>query len=383
MEPTRPCPVSARLGDTYRPMTQNMPLSALIRCTVYPAEAVSVETGALVGDPIGDLSEVVAGDIFVLDKYARSRELILARNEATVVVADDSSVGLPGQLVTPLARHQIMGERGGTVEILVLDLEGQRLALALGPLSSSDEYTLISSAAIEGELANAAQVSFTRGTQITMANGLQKPVEDLRQGDLVLTRDHGPQPVRWSGTQTVRAEGSNAPVVIAREALNNADELTLSPDHRLLIYQTQDRLGTGRAELLVRARNLVDDKTIWRAPAGHVDYFHLLFDAHEIIYAAGIPAESLLVSPDVLAGLGEDLAEEVRDRIGDRPHTPHFGVEPSAADLDGITAADLLGRAPADHDQRFSASSSLSRAATQSAPPAVTSFFQKGARDFR
>lgn len=325
-------------------MTQNLPLSALSRCTVYPTDALTVEIGALMGDAIGDLSEVVAGDVYVLDNKVQPSELILTQNGAQIVVARDSSVGQPGQNVTPLARHQIMGERGGTVEILVLDLAGERLALALGPLSPSDEYTLISSARIEGELASVAQVSFARGTRITMANGMQKPVEELEPGDRVLTRDHGPQPVRWAGTQTVRAEGSNAPVVIARDALNNADELMLSPDHRLFIYQRQDRLGTGRAELLVRARNLVDDETIWRAPAGHVDYFHLLFDAHEIIYVAGIPAESLLVSPDVLAGLGEDLAGEVREKIGDRAYTPHFGIEPSAADLQGISAAELLRR---------------------------------------
>lgn len=325
-------------------MIHDLPLFALSRCTVYPTTALSVETGALMGDPIGDMSEVVAGDIYVLDDRAKPSELILAQNGPRVVVAPESSIGRPGQAVSPLARHQIMGERGGTVEILVLDLGGERLALALGPLSPSDEYTLISSAKIEGELANVAQVSFTRGTRITMANGLQKPVEDLVAGDRVLTRDHGPQPVRWTGTQTVRAEGSNAPVIIAREALNNADELMLSPDHRLFIYQHQDRLGKGRAELLVRARNLVDDEAIWRAPAGHVDYFHLLFDAHEIIYVAGIPAESLLVSPDVLAGLGEDLAGEIRDQVGDRAYTPHYGVEPSAADLDGVSPSDLLRR---------------------------------------
>ena len=34
--------------------------------------------------------------------------------------------------------------------------------------------------------------------------GAQRPVEELKPGDRVLTRDHGGQPVRWIGTQTVR-----------------------------------------------------------------------------------------------------------------------------------------------------------------------------------
>ncbi len=312
---------------------------------VLPAEALAVETGALMGDAIGDLGEVVAGDIYVLDGKEAARELMLAQVGTATVVADDSSVGAAGQAVVPLARHQIMGERGAAVEVLVLDLEGERLALPLGPLSPSDEYTLISSCAVEGELSNVAQVSFTRGTRVTMANGLQKPVEDLNVGDRVLTRDHGPQPVRWIGRQTVRTEGENAPVVLAPEALNNAEELVLSPDHRLFIYQRRDAVGLGRAELLVRVRHLVNGETIWRAAPGHVDYFHLLFDAHEIIYVAGIPAESLLVSPEVLAGLGEDLASEVRTTVGDRSQTPHHGVEPAASDLDGLDAASILRRA--------------------------------------
>ncbi|WP_339640460.1 Hint domain-containing protein [Jannaschia helgolandensis] len=327
-------------------MTKPAPLlTALSHCTVYPAAALSVETGALMGDAIGNVTDVVAGDIYVLDPKAMSQELVLDRQGAQSIVAKGSSVGAAGQIVTPLARHQIMGERGASVEVLVLDIEGQRLALPLGPLSSSDEYTLISSKTVDGELNHVSQVSFARGTRITMANGLQIPVEQLTAGDRVLTRDNGPQPVRWTGMQTVRAEGSNAPVVIARNALNNAEDLVLSPDHRLFIYQRHDTIGIGMAELLVRARHLVNGATIWRDRGGHVDYFHLLFDAHEIIYVEGIPAESLLVSPEVLAGLGEDLAEELRGSMAGQVQTQHHGVEPSASDLGGINAAEILRRA--------------------------------------
>ncbi|WP_245749146.1 Hint domain-containing protein [Jannaschia pohangensis] len=328
-------------------MNQSAPsLSTLSRCSVFPAAALSVETGALMGDAIGTVDQVVAGDIYLLDPRAVARELVLARAKGGMVVASGSSVGAPGQMVKPLARHQLMGERGAAVEVLVLDLAGEHFALPLGPLSTSDDYALISSSLVEGELANVAQVSFTRGTRITMANGRQCPVEELKVGDRVLTRDHGPQPVRWIGQQTVRAEGSNAPVVIGEGVLNNARELVLSPDHRLFIYQRNDQLNAGRAELLVRARHLVDGEAIWRDTGGHVDYFHLLFDAHEIIYAECIPAESLLVSPDVMAGLDEDLARDLRHRMGGRAQVQHHGVEPSAADLEGVAPASLLNRQP-------------------------------------
>lgn len=312
---------------------------------VYPASALVVETGALMGDAIGDLTEVCAGDVYALNGQALARELILTSAPGGMVVAAGSSVGAPGQPVAPLARHQIMGDRGASVEVLVLQLGNARLALPLGPLSPSDEYTLISSEPVTGELHSVAQVSFSRGTNITTTGGMQAPVESLRVGDRVLTRDHGFQPIRWTGMQTVRTEGSNAPVIIQAGTLNTADDLILSPDHRLFIYQRNDALGAGAAELLVRARHLVNGETITRDRAAHVDYFHLLFDAHEIIYAEGIPAESLLVTPDVVAGLDEDLAAEIERRMGGRAHQQHYGIEPSAADFEGLDAAEVLRRA--------------------------------------
>ncbi|WP_371156753.1 Hint domain-containing protein [Jannaschia sp. 2305UL9-9] len=321
------------------------PLSSLSRCTVIPADALSVETGALMGDAIGDLTQVVAGDIYQLDQGVEARELVLTQARGSLTVAAGSSIGAPGQPVRPLARHQLMGDLGGTVEVLVLDVAGIRLALPLGPLSAHDEYCLLSSDPVGGELGSVSSVSFARGTRITMASGLQVPVEDLSEGDRILTRDHGIQAVRWTGRQTVRAEGSNAPVLLQKGALNNADDLVLSPDHRLFIYQRRDAIGAGRAEVLVRARHLVNGDTIRRAEGGHVDYFHLLFDAHEIIYAEGIPTESLLVSPDVLAGLDEDLALDVNRHMQGRAHVPHHGIEPAAADLDGFDAAAVLRRA--------------------------------------
>ena len=322
------------------------PLSHLGRAAVLPAEALSVETGALAGDPIGAVDEVVAGDVYALDPRAPEAELVLAPGPDAATVAPGSALGHAGQPVTAVARHQLMGERGAAVEVLVIEVAGARHVLPLGALSPGDEYTLIESHPLEGGVVGSvASVSFTRGTHVTLASGLQRPVEALAAGDRVLTRDHGPQPVRWIGRQTVRAEGANAPVVLAEGAMGNARALILSPDHRLFVYQRRDALGAGARELLVRARHLVNGDTVWRAEGGHVDYFHLLFDAHEIIYVEGIPAESLLVSEDVLAGLDEDLAAEVEARMGGRRQAPRPGHEPPAADLAGRDAAALLRRA--------------------------------------
>ena len=63
---------------------------------------------------------------------------------------------------------------------------------------------------------------FTQGTRILTPSGL-RPVEDLAPGDLVITRDAGPQPIRWTGRVVIdaarlRREPACRPVHIAANA---------------------------------------------------------------------------------------------------------------------------------------------------------------------
>jgi hypothetical protein len=138
---------------------------------------------------------------------------------------------------------------------------------------------------------NAGVVCFTRGTLIQTALG-EIPIEDLALGDLVLTTDHGYQPIRWIGSTTVAGRGRFAPIRIAKGILGNRRALTVSPQHRLLLAGWQADLLFDEAEVLVAAKLLVNDSTIRIFEVEEVEYFHLLFDAHEIIYAEGCPSES-------------------------------------------------------------------------------------------
>ena len=72
---------------------------------------------------------------------------------------------------------------------------------------------------------------------------------------------------------------------------HNENDLLVSPDHRLFIYQRSDALGAGRHEVLVRARHLVNGDSVLRDSGGFVDYFQILFDAHQIIYAEALRLE--------------------------------------------------------------------------------------------
>ncbi len=134
-------------------------------------------------------------------------------------------------------------------------------------------------------------VCFTSGTQIATVSG-DRRIEDLVAGDLVLTMDRGYQPIRWIVSSKVPATGDLAPILIRKGALGNDRDLRVSPQHRMLLQGWQAEMLFGEEEVLATAKSLVNDHSILRDEGGEVEYFHMLFDTHEIIYAAGAPSES-------------------------------------------------------------------------------------------
>ncbi len=132
---------------------------------------------------------------------------------------------------------------------------------------------------------------FTRGTLIATPEG-DRLIEDLRPGDMVLTQDHGPQPLLLVSHKTFPATGRNAPVMIRKGALGNDVDLLVSQQHRMLIGDWRAEMYFGVSQVLVAAKHLCNGDTIHLAPGEEVEYFHLLFDRHQIIWAAGTPSES-------------------------------------------------------------------------------------------
>jgi len=130
-----------------------------------------------------------------------------------------------------------------------------------------------------------------RGTRIETAAGLVA-VEDMTDGMLVETMDHGLQPVRRVLSKTVDGTGALAPVVIAAGVLGNLRPLRVSPHHRMAVTGWRAELLTGEAEVLAQARHLVDGMRVRVEQVAEVEYFHLLFDRHEIVFAEGAPTES-------------------------------------------------------------------------------------------
>jgi len=134
-------------------------------------------------------------------------------------------------------------------------------------------------------------ICFAQGTWITTPSG-QVPIEELAAGDMVVTMDHGPQPIRWIGSSKRPAIGNMAPILIRKGALGNTRDLRVSPQHRMLLSGWQAEVLFGESEVLATAKSLVNDHSILREEGDEVEYFHMLFDTHEIVYAEGAPSES-------------------------------------------------------------------------------------------
>ncbi len=132
---------------------------------------------------------------------------------------------------------------------------------------------------------------FTAGTLIATPAGA-RPVQDLHPGDLVETVDHGARPLRWVGRTTVAAMGAAAPIRFAAGVLGLDRETLFSPQHRMLIDDWRAAYFFGHPEVLIAAHCLVNGTTVTRVEGGEIEYFHLLFDQHEIVVANGARSES-------------------------------------------------------------------------------------------
>ena len=321
---------------------------------VYVAGQISANDGANMGDVISFASELILDDVYEMDFGAEpSRLSLIARDDASFGIGHDTTIGTPGASVHLDSALVFMSPDGSTSDALLLvevDESGDIAEIYLLPISaltSKVEYRLvgIDRDNAYSKFAQVVCVSFTRGTHITMASGAQCPVEDLAVGDRVVTRDDGVQTLRWMGTSITRAVGEFAPIRIAAGTLNNTADFLVSPDHRLFIYQRTDELGAGRSELLVKARHLVNGDTVIVSAGGFIDYFQFLFDSHQIIYAEGIAAESMLINSRTRPVLPSDLSESLGHHVKGHSDLSHAGLDVNEGLLKHKDAAALLKRA--------------------------------------
>ncbi len=300
-------------------------------CEVFRAEDFCVTWGINEGDGLALPASCCSGDIYTLRTGAPPLMLRLSI-DAIITMASDTGIVPDESVVTVHGTLRLMSVDGDLLAAMVLEAAEHLFLLPLSPMRPATGYALIGidEEAAALRMSELVQGCFGPGTRITMGDGSLCPVEGLEIGMVVRTRDHGPQPLRWIGKVTTRAHGPFAPVTIPPGLLGNLGSLTLGPLQRIFLYQrNEERLGS-RAEVLVQTQFLVDGVRVLQREGGFATHYSLAFDQHQIIYAEGIPVESLLVSRATVARLPDRLAQDLSTRFPHLNQRAHFAQDLSA-----------------------------------------------------
>ncbi|NNL19122.1 MAG: Hint domain-containing protein [Boseongicola sp.] len=166
-------------------------------------------------------------------------------------------------------------------------------------------------------------VCLARGTMVETESG-PKPVETLEVGDRIRTPQGDLETLRWLGkreisAEEIRADPSMRPVRIKAGALGDGTpvhDLVVSPQHRIVMGGVRTELLFGEPEVLAPAIGLVGLPGVSVDPAREgVDYFHLLFDQHQIILTNGAETESFYPGLWSFRLIGEGSVEALLEQV--------------------------------------------------------------------
>ncbi len=283
----------------------------------------------------GVVNSIRIGIADVADNRYDSTLLIAGNSIQTSLVANDDSSNLfPTGTKTIDVLANDSNNTGGTLTITQINgqnvVAGSTVTLASGQqitLNANGTITMVGDGDIE-DFAFTYEVSstsgdtdvgfvtvssipcFVAGTLIRTQDG-EKAVDDLSPGDMVMTKDEGAQPLRWIGQRRVAAKGDYAPIRIAANTFGPHRELLLSPLHRVLIRDSLAELLFGETEVLVAARDLVNDRSVRRVEGGMVDYVHILFDRHQVVFSEGLETEDFLPGPQTAKSFEAEIVQEI------------------------------------------------------------------------
>lgn len=172
-------------------------------------------------------------------------------------------------------------------------------------------------------------VCFVSGTRITTPSG-KRSVESLIVGDLITCQDGAERRLtqvlsrRFSRKQLARHENLR-PVRITAGSLGlglPTQDLVVSRQHRILTKSRISKRIFGTEEALVAAIKLTVMPGIYvETEARDVEYFHLGFETHEVIFAEDAPAESLLRGDDAILANSPAAQQELNWLLPDSTST--------------------------------------------------------------
>lgn len=146
-------------------------------------------------------------------------------------------------------------------------------------------------------------------------------IENVRPGDLIVTRDNGLQPVLmvWKRTVTetdMAADPSLAPIRLKTRAVGPMmpqQDLLVARAHRILVpgYRLAD--FPDDRSWLIAARDIVEasDAAFVDKSISELTYYNLVFEDHQAFAANSLPVESFLPSPSVIDRLDEATSRDI------------------------------------------------------------------------
>jgi hypothetical protein len=213
--------------------------------------------------------------------------------------AEQDDPPLPGFVLTD-------GRRSYGASLIQVPDTGSRLVMFLGQMPPADRDLWIVRTSFQpqditmGSRASGGVICFTPGTRLMTPTG-PRAIETLREGDLVSTRDNGPQEVLWTGHRRMTGARLFAmphlrPIRIRASAFGIGQpegDLLVSPQHRMLLRGRAAASLFNADEVLVMAEGLINDHSIVVDHAlREVTYVHVLLPRHQIVWANGIETES-------------------------------------------------------------------------------------------
>lgn len=241
-------------------------------------------------------------------------------DDATQVgtVYDDTGAVIGSGTIYAPTFARIIAPDGTEIDLDRIEVDGVHVGyISSAPLVPGTVYTYAWSDTVDGEYilghdyyATHSVPCFDANTLISTPDGLRAASEIL-PGQKVLTLDHGAQPVQWRCERRVDlrdAPDSDFPILIAQDALGGgrpAQDLIVSPQHRILLGHASQAADYAPAQVLVPAKALVGTVPGVRIMRGRLvaRWVHFACKTHQIVCANGAYAESLLFGSVCYTGL--------------------------------------------------------------------------------
>jgi hypothetical protein len=342
-------------NDAYNTEMDGFTITMTLTMLVNPGVLNSIRIGiADVSDNQYDSNLLIAGGSVQTELVALSDNVNVYPDGSTSFNVLENDISQPGSTLT--ITH-INGQAVSIGDTITLPT-GQTVTLGAGGIfnvtGDGDEenfnFTYTVSDGIETDVGfvNATSIPcFVAGTLILTVDG-EMPVEALQPGDLVMTQDDGPQPLRWIGRRTVAAQDKFAPIMIRADTFGKHSDVMVSPLHRVLVRDSLAELLFGEAEVLVAAKDLVNDRSVTRRVGGDVTYVHLMFDRHQVVFTEGLASESFLPGPQTTKSFEREIVAEICSIFPQLDPDTGEGYSPSARRTLRHFEADLLRKAQAN-----------------------------------